>query len=268
MDKRLVNVCEAGNIEAFYALLEDEPQIVDYIDQLPFTRTPLHLAIIARKLEFAEEIARFNPSYITKLDSFGYNSVHLAAQFGELEMVKSLLEKLELKKEFLRGKENRNPLHVAVISGKIEVVEYLVRNYDGWIMDLTDRNETVFHLAVKNKQLGVLLVLIDYVRVVFGCFDENNIGFANDLLNCKDEEGNTILHLAIMMNQQQVVEALLGSCTNNSTGIFGVDVNSLNTENSTALDIFLQFPQGKRDSKIEQILVQAGAKTRANIALP
>lgn len=92
-----------------------------------------------------------------------------------------------------------------MISGKIEVVEYLVRNYDGWIMDLTDRNETVFHLAVKNKQLGVLLVLIDYVRVVFGCFDENNIGFANDLLNCKDEEGNTILHLAIMMNQQQVI---------------------------------------------------------------
>ena len=65
-----------------------------------------------------------------------------------------------------------------------------------------------------------------------------------------------------------MVEALLGSCTNNSKGILGVDVNSLNRVKSTALDILLQFPQGKRDSKIEQILVQAGAKTRANISLP
>ncbi|KNA15530.1 hypothetical protein SOVF_097530 [Spinacia oleracea] len=198
MDRRLVDVCQAGNIEALYALLDDEPNILNFIDDIPFTRTPLHLAVLAQKPVFAKEIAVLRPSFITKIDRFGYNPVHLAAENGELEMVRSLLEKLGPGKEISKGKENRTPLHFAVISGKIDVVKFLVKCYPDCIMDTTTRHETVLHLAVKNKQLGVFLVLLKHLKLVV-----SDVVF-NDLLNCKDEEGNTVFDLATIMKQQQV----------------------------------------------------------------
>ncbi|XP_021765782.1 ankyrin repeat-containing protein BDA1-like [Chenopodium quinoa] len=275
MDKRLVQVCQAGNIEAFYALLDDEPNILNFIDDVPFTRTPLHLAVLARKPYFAREIASLRPSFITKIDRFGYSPIHLAAETGQVEMVRNLLEKLApTKKELTKGKENRTPLHVAVISGKVEVVKFLVKYYPSCIMDTTTRNETALHLAVKNKQLGAFLVLLEQLKLanqsqrnvpllllgaVYGSsFDKSKV--TSDLLNCKDDEGNTILHLAIMMKQQQMVEALLNTCTN-SAGTLQVDVNTLNGKNFTALDILLQCPLEQRDAKIEENLRSIGAKS-------
>ncbi|XP_010677138.2 ankyrin repeat-containing protein BDA1 [Beta vulgaris subsp. vulgaris] len=221
MDRRLVDVSQAGNIDAFYALLEDEPDILNFIDEVPFTRTPLHIAILAQKFHFAKEIANIRPSFITKLDRFGYNPIHLAAEYGQVEMVRSLLEISGAAKEAIKGKENKTPLHFAVMSGKIEVVNFLLQRYPSCIMDLTVKNETVFHLAVKHKQLGVLLVLLEQLKLACqcqgkialkdatcSCIDECmvsiNAVIVKDLLNCEDEEGNTVLHLATMMKQQQV----------------------------------------------------------------
>ncbi|XP_021768048.1 ankyrin repeat-containing protein BDA1-like [Chenopodium quinoa] len=273
MDKRLVQVCQAGNIEAFYALLDDEPHILNFIDDVLFTRTPLHLAVLARKPYFAREITSLRPSFITKIDRFGCSPIHLAAETGQVEMVRNLLEKLApTKKELSKGKENRTPLHVAVISGKVEVVKFLVKYYPSCIMDTTTRNETALHLAVKNKQLGAFLVLLEQLKLVnqsqgnitmmgavyASSFDKSKM--TSDLLNCKDDEGNTILHLAIMMKQQQMVEALLNTCTN-SAGTLQVDVNTLNGKNYNALDILLQFPLEQRDAKIEETLRRIGAKS-------
>ncbi|KAL2903106.1 Ankyrin repeat-containing protein BDA1 [Bienertia sinuspersici] len=205
MDRRLVDVSQAGNIEAFYALLEDEPHILDFIDEAPHTRTPLHIAILARKSEFAKEIASLKPSFITKTDRYGYNPIHLAAEKGQVEMVRYLLEKLGPKKEvMIKGKENRTPLHFAVISGEVEVVKFLVKYYPRCIMDLTVRKETVLHLAVKNKQLGALLVLLEQLKLAIKV-SHSEVGVINQLLNCKDEEGNSLLHLAVMMQQLQVL---------------------------------------------------------------
>lgn len=271
MDRRLVDVSQAGNIEAFHALLEDEPRVLDFIDEVPFTRTPLHIAIIAQKWDFAKEIARLKPSFITQIDSYGYNPLHLAAEKGQVEILRDFLGILQPEIKFMQGKENRTPLHFAVISGEVEAVSLLLHNYPDCILDLTVKDETALHLAVKNRQLGCFLLLLEWLKWACQVMAEpcgvTDVRAVKGLLNWKDEDGNNVLHLATMTKQYEMIEALLSSFTNPRSGI-KVEVNAMNGKSLTSLDILLQFPKEKRDAKTEEILLKFGAKTTTQMLSP
>lgn len=91
----------------------------------------------------------------------------------------------------LRCSDSRTPLHLAAITGRTEVIRELLRICPASIEDVTVGGETAVHLAVKNNQLEALKALVE-------SFKHSNI---QDLLNAKDEDGNTVLHLATARKQ-------------------------------------------------------------------
>ncbi|KAK6935097.1 Ankyrin repeat [Dillenia turbinata] len=258
MDPRLADVAQAGDVDALYALLQQNLHILDEADK---------------------EIANLKRSFASKLNQDGFSPIHLAVEIGQVEMVRELLA-LNPNLCVFRGREKRTPLHSAAIAGNIEIINLLLPGSPRCIVDVTSRKETTLHLAVKNNQLDSFKILLEWLQwlrrveefcdVVYGyaCDEIEVKDFTKirdalrkiktvDLLNSKDEEGNTILQL--------MIEALIGK---GITG-FKVDVNAKNKDGLTALDIFSQQqPRDQGDEEIEAVLRKAGALNADQIVTP
>ncbi|KAL6974580.1 hypothetical protein U1Q18_028764 [Sarracenia purpurea var. burkii] len=71
-----------------------------------------------------------------------------------------------------------------------------------------------------------------------------------ELVNWKDCDGNTILHIALAKKQIEIIKILL------ATG--SMEVNALNRNGFTARDILTHSPRDLRDLEIEDLLGEAG----------
>ncbi|KAK9286394.1 hypothetical protein L1049_014790 [Liquidambar formosana] len=127
--------------------------------------------------------------------------MRMAAARGNIEIVREILT-LGPDLCIVKDKGGRISLHYAAMKGKDHVVEELLSQCPKAIEVLTARGETAFHLAVKNKQFEAFRVLVERL--------ENMDNRYWKLINAKNEEGNTILELAISTNQHQVLDLLHG----------------------------------------------------------
>ncbi|KAI5320140.1 hypothetical protein L3X38_039848 [Prunus dulcis] len=177
--------------------------------------------------------------------------LHIASMLGHLGFVKELLShKPELASEL--DSRGSTPLHLAAAKGHSEIVKELVLVESRGMhvrtdstLALTDRGETVLHLCVGHNRLEGLKALAE----AFGKDDE--------FLNWKDVDGNTILHISVAKKQIEIIKFLLTST--------GVNVNALNANSFTALDIMMQSPRGLRDMEIEDSLRSVGAKSAKDV---
>lgn len=102
-----------------------------------------------------------------------------------------------------------------------------------------DRGETCLHLCVKWNRLEELKFLAEFM-----CRN-------GEFLNWKDSEGNSALHIAVTKKNIEIINHLLT--------LNGLEVNVLNNNGSTPMDVLRQSPRDLRDLDIEHALVKAGA---------
>lgn len=94
MDQRsLETAAKSGNIGLLYELIHEDPYVLDKIDDVPFVNTPLHVAAVAGKTEFAMEMMNLKPAFARKLNADGLTPLHLAVDHSHfwlvLEVVKA-----------------------------------------------------------------------------------------------------------------------------------------------------------------------------------
>lgn len=75
----------------------------------------------------------------------------------------------------------------------------------------------------------------------------------HEFVNSKDDNGNTILHLAVVEKQVEAINFLTASASTT------VEVNALNANVLTALDILTQSKRSVKDWEIGESLRRAGA---------
>ncbi|KAG6411637.1 hypothetical protein SASPL_129721 [Salvia splendens] len=126
-------------------------------------------------------------------------------------------------------------LHVAAVKGREVVLAELVVLAPGLARVLTDRGETGLHLCAKWNRFDTAKLLAD----------------DDCLLNFKDCDGNTALHIAVVKKQFQMIKYLIQ--------LHQVEVNALNKNSLTALDLLRQSPRDTRDMEIEHALLSSGA---------
>ena len=207
---KLNEVAQHGNIEAFYRLIiRGDVRILEDIDQLPFVDTPLHIAASAggpEHIQFAMEMMRLKPSFARKLNLNGYSPIHLALQEGHTQMVLRLLQ-VDGDLVRVKGKEGRTPLHdVAAAAAATEqqpdlLFEFLT-DCPNSIEDVTIQNQTALHIALENNNL-------DAFKGLVGWLQKNKSENAREILNRRDEEGNTVLHVAVSKNQTKATSPFL-----------------------------------------------------------
>lgn len=193
MDPRLAQSAQLGDIGALSALLEHDPLILDRVSLSPIAETPLHIATLAGRINYARKILSLKPSFAEELNKDGFTPLHIAAATGNTEIVRELLLlKLEPNLCLLKDKFGLNPLHHAAIRGRISVIQELVSFCPLAAKQVTDQGENALHLAVKNHQFEALRVLVKF-------FNDDE-----EIMSSKDKDGRTILDIAIATKQVQV----------------------------------------------------------------
>lgn len=186
MDKRLKKAAEDGDVDTLYALLAQDPYLLDRIDQIPIVETPLHVAASFGRTHFALEIATLKPSLALKLNHIGLSPMHLALGNGYIHTARGLIT---VDPELIRvkGRERITPLHYVAETEQVDLLAEFLSVCPGSIEDLTVRCETAVHVAVKNHKSRAVKVLVGWLQRVN----------KEEILNWKDEDGNSLAYCNI-----------------------------------------------------------------------
>ncbi|EOY18316.1 Ankyrin repeat-containing protein [Theobroma cacao] len=240
---RMSEAAQTGNINVLYELIQEDPYVLERIDQVPFLDTPLHIAACAGHVDFVMEMMNLKPSFARKLNQAGFSPMHLALKDEKIQAVLRLL-KFDKGLVRVKGREGMTPLHHVVGTGNLDLSIRFLEVCPEAIEDVTVRDETAFHLTVKNDMFEAFEVLIGWLR---RSRHEAAQQWENELLSWADIEGNTILHIAAIRNSPQVVEVLLENLSQDH-------INSKNLEGLTALDILLEHQRNERQVDNREIM--------------
>ncbi|XP_057489400.1 ankyrin repeat-containing protein BDA1-like [Actinidia eriantha] len=132
------------------------------------------------------------------------------------------------------------------MEGREGAVRVLLNACPESLQRVTERSETVLHLALKNRHSGCFKVLLEEIKK----YNQE------ELLNWKDNEGDTVLHVATSLKLIEILEPLLSL---NSTNGLVVDVNSVNARGHTPIDVHYETTNDVLAREIRRILHDAGA---------
>lgn len=247
--QRLKEAAEEGDMNGLYSCIKEDPRILDCIDDIPFVDSPLHTAASAGHTNFALELMNLKPSFTKKLNPEGLTPLDLALRNGYLITVRRLIN---FDKELIRvkGREMLTPLHHVAEKGHIDLLAEFLCACPESITDLTIRDETAVHIAVKNFQLQAFKVLLGWLRRTQRLH----------VLNRDDEEGNSVLHIGVSTLQPQIVKLLVEESYTKK------NKNAKNLEGLTALDMAARLDPSAAKTQIEKILHQAGALKSSSLA--
>ncbi|VVA93356.1 unnamed protein product [Arabis nemorensis] len=214
--ERLKKAAQDGDIERLYELIAEDPNILlGHFDKVAFCETPLHIAAEKGQTHFAMELMTLKPSLALKLNASGFSPIHLALQSNHRRMVRGFIT-IDSNLVSIKGRGRITPLHhVARIA---------------------------VHVAVKNHQIEAFKVLLGWLK------RENR----EEILDWKDEDGNTAFHIAASVNQTEIMKLLRKT----------VKVKAMNLDGKTAMDI-LQTHQSPKASSVFR-----GAKERLLFGYP
>ncbi|XP_047963743.1 ankyrin repeat-containing protein At2g01680-like [Salvia hispanica] len=211
-EKKLYDAARIGDVATLQQLLQTNQHLLDVVS-FPCLKNVLHIAINQGQEGIVEEVLKINPELALELDSKNASSLHLAAARGNVGIAKRLLA-IAPEMCWWQDGHDMNPLHVAAMKGNEAVLEEMLQ------LDILPatvrlhRGQIVLHLCVKHRQLRTLMVLVAKL---------------DNLVNAKDDDGETLLHFAVMVNQLEIVEYLkentkLEKLTKNSTGKTALDI--------------------------------------------
>ena len=171
--------------------------------------TPPHVACRERNLKLLLSDERCD---VDKQNKTGDTALHIAIQEEQISIVKYLMQDIHCNPAITNADGN-TPLHIACQQGSVEIIDVLlssercdiyVRNAEGKLPLHATNLETIKYF-IKSKHYN---------------------------LNEQDDEGNTVLHLAVQTNQSIKCILLLASTS--------CDPNKANSEGDTPLHIACQ----------------------------
>jgi len=158
-------------------------------------RTPLMYAAWSGKKDNVDKLINLGAN-VGAVDANNADALFYAARSGSIVVVKYLIEKFKLSPAKVT-KDGRNFLHFVAMGifdkGIAEIA--LEKDYNVDINKQDNNGDTPLHEAVKNKNIEMIKWLCDY-RVVKERYKTNN-------------QGNSILHLAVLFDAEDVAKFLL-----------------------------------------------------------
>ncbi|KAJ0256990.1 Ankyrin repeat-containing domain-containing protein [Hirschfeldia incana] len=267
MDPRLQQAAESGSTDELYALIHENPYILENMDAVPFVSTPLHVAAASGNLPFAKEMLNLKPSFARKLNTSGYSPLHLAVYMDQDEFVVRML-RLDNGLARVKGRNGITPFLSLVLRGNVDLVAECLLASPECIQDESVDRQNALHLALINDKIEVLQVLTGWIQRMS---QRNGYSIESCVLNKLDFNDNTPLHLAASKNDHQMAKLLL-ECRL-------VQRNQVNGDGLTFLDILRN--QGQRDAggalrsqgprvvgedlDLEEVAMKTGCKEAASL---
>ncbi|KAL4306176.1 hypothetical protein HN51_040129 [Arachis hypogaea] len=204
----------------------------------PFGETPLHIAAVLGNLELCEILLSKEPSLATEVDSeHGRCPLHLASAEGHTKIVKALVME-NSDTCLIQDKDGNLPLHLAASRGHIGPIKELIRFKPCSVWKMVD-DGSVLHLCVRCNHLEALKFIVESVHG------------AKQLLYAIDKDGNTLLHLAVILRQIKIIRYLL------LLPEIRTAAKAMNRKGLTALEVLDHCPRDFISLTIEHILIES-----------
>ncbi|KAK8277229.1 hypothetical protein V6Z11_D10G252800 [Gossypium hirsutum] len=181
MDENLRKAARTGKVNELYRVILRNGNVLRRVDEVEFIDTPLHIAAEEGCIEFAMEMMNLKPSFSRKLNHQGLSPLHIAVRKGHKEMA---LRFLEIDKQLIR----------------LGLLDTFLEASPDCIQDVTIENRTALHIAIQNNRLDVLQLLIRTLK---------RKDYYWEVVNWKDKDGSTALHIAATHDQPQMLKLLL-----------------------------------------------------------
>ncbi|KAK3433593.1 hypothetical protein EUGRSUZ_L00132 [Eucalyptus grandis] len=197
------------DVDELHNLIVEERELLDRVSKHPFPNTPLHIAAAAGKTNVAMEMAILKPSFARKLNPKGYSPMHLALQHEHYHTVRTLMT-LDPKLIRVQGRCGITPLHF--VAG-----------------EKRDKEE---------DNVELLELLAEFLSACKSSIEDLTSQFyLTEILNWKDKNGNTVLHIAVSEDHPQIIKLLRGS----------IKLNAKNYQDKMALEIYQPNRSGNQD---------------------
>ncbi|KAA8548744.1 hypothetical protein F0562_000428 [Nyssa sinensis] len=207
----------------------------------PYGRNALHAAVLRDSQDCVDKLLGWKQNLLKESDVCGWTPLHYAARFGYVPMVKKLLDKDKFVAYLAaENDDKKTALHVATMQGHLEVMRMIISDCPGCWEMLNSRGQNILHIAVKSGREAVMKFILRQ-------------SWLSSLINQKDNEGNTPLHL-LVTSKCYMPEFIMHP---------RVDKNAFNKENLTPLDVLAySVPSGLTtavEGPIERALTRGGA---------
>ncbi|XP_059073051.1 uncharacterized protein LOC131073782 isoform X2 [Cryptomeria japonica] len=254
---------DSENEKVFQLLVETYQDMYTERKRDKWGRNILHWAALNGQADFCKDCVDDWQLKVDAKDSFGRNSLHLAAQGKKGHLVVDyLVESSSVDLIYVRDDEGRTPLHLASAKGNIEMVLKLLyfsaeNASQGihYIQQVDGLGKTALQMAARGGHTRIVRLLLDR-----GC----------DPLSERDANGSTALHYAVQARDAEaalaISQSLLNKYENESKKkslLLWASAGGIGTAEETegvdplVKDFFLQ--EKARD---DMNLLQAAAKTK------
>ncbi|XP_044493183.1 ankyrin repeat-containing protein At2g01680-like [Mangifera indica] len=195
-----------------------------------------HVAAKRGHLGIVKELLSVWPELCKSCDSSNTSPLYSAAVKDHLDVVKAILDADVSCIRAVR-KNGKTALHTAARYGLVDMVKTLIYHDPGIVSIKDKKGQTALHMAAKGQCPSVVEDILHADHLV---------------LTERDKKGNTAVHIATRKCRPQIINLLLSYTS--------IDVNSINYQRETAMDLADKLQYGESSLEIKEALVEVGGK--------
>ncbi|KAG6424788.1 hypothetical protein SASPL_115208 [Salvia splendens] len=232
-----------------FAAGEEQAGEIPAAYKLEIMNRAIHAAARGGNLQLLKELLRdCSDDALAYRDVGGATVLHAAAARGQVQVVTDLASSPGLIDAM--DNQGNTALHVAAQRGHLAVVEALILASPSSISATNNTGETFLHAVVSGFQSPGFHRLDRQLELMKHLLS-GNLFPVEDIINAKNSQGRTPLHLAILANTHSNLVELLMT-------VKSIDLNIRDQDGATPLDILRQRPLSASSELLTRHLISAG----------